>query len=206
MSAKSNESQPFDFSANPDQHEIVAISNTFWYYTVGNVAMIGFANSYSWHLSEPYFEEACKFIDETKPALVLLQGHWNSGGLGAIDGMDTEHVYTKIQRVPGCDNLGTRLKYVEGHKHCNQIIQKNTGFVLGAFGFEDGDSSCAGAFGLPILDTRNGVAKLNYFELGRYGRRADNFNDIIHCFKTQGYSNCTHYADVWMEEPLSTPS
>merc|ERR1712146_860934 len=67
MSAKSDESQPFDFSANPDDFDIVDISNTFWYYTVGNVAMIGFANSYSWHLSELYFKEACKFVDETKP-------------------------------------------------------------------------------------------------------------------------------------------
>jgi len=59
---------------------------------------------------------------------------------------------------------------------------------------------------LAAILARNGTAKLNYFELGKHGRRVDNFNDIIHCFETQGYSDCTHDADVWMEEPLSTPS
>merc|ERR1712048_1469369 len=70
--------------------------------------------------------------------------------------------------MQGCDTLGSRLKYVEGHYHCNKIVENNTGFVL-----------------------------------GKQGQRTKDFDAIIDCFKTNGYSQCTHYAQVWMEEPLS---
>merc|ERR1712187_569254 len=98
----------------------------------------------------------------------------------------------------GCDTLGTRLKYVEGHFHCNKIILDNTGFMLGSFGM----TNCGGDFGVPILDTRNGTAKLHYFELGKQGQRTENFDVIIDCFRSKGYSRCLNYAQVWMEETL----
>merc|ERR1719517_352655 len=72
-------------------------------------------------VSEPYFQEACKWVKDTNPALVFLQGHWNSQDMGCKAGMDTEDVFTKVQSISGCDTLGTRLKYVEGHDHCNKI-------------------------------------------------------------------------------------
>merc|ERR1712151_129263 len=194
-------SQPFDFSANPDQNEIVDASNTFWYYTMGNVAFIGFANSYSWDIVEPYFKKACQWVNETDPALVVLQGHWNGDNLGCSSHMDTEDVFTKVQSLHGCDALGTRLKYVEGHEHCNRVTKVNTGFLLGSFGF----SGC-GQFGLPILDTCNGTAKLFYFEIGKDGRRTQHFDEILDCFKTSGYSQCLHFAEEWMNEPLPSTS
>lgn len=93
---------------------------------------------------------------------------------------------------------------MEGHKHCNYEIENNTGYLLGAFGFEDGDSSCAGAFGIPVLDTRHGYARLYYFKMGEHGHRLPNWDTIMNCFKDQGYSNCLQYAEVWMEEKLNS--
>jgi hypothetical protein len=204
MGAKLQESRPFDFSQNPDEYKIVDISNTFWYYTMGNVALIGFSNAYDWEDTKPYFEEACQWVKDTNPALVFLIGHWNGQNGGCSAGMATEDAFTRVKKIAGCDTLGTRLKFVEGHKHCNQVKEPNTGYVLGAFGFADSDTSCNGAFGLPILDTRNGWARLYYFELGVQGKRTEDFDKIIDCFKTKGYSECTHYAQVWMEEDLTT--
>jgi hypothetical protein len=206
VSAKHDEAQPFNFDADPAKYEIADISNSFWYYTVGNVALVGFSSSYDWDASLPYFREACSWIGSTKPALAVLVGHWNSENSGCVEGMGTESVFARVQRLAGCDTLGTRIKFVEGHKHCNQIKQNNTGFLLGSFGFSDSDTSCSGAFGLPILDTRDGWARLYYFELGSFGQRADNFDTIIECFKEKGFSMCMSYAQLWMEEPINTIS
>lgn len=202
VSAQADSAQPFALDANPDEHQIVSASNTFWYYKMGNVAMIGFSNAYSWEENLPFFQDACAWVAETKPDLVMLMGHWNGVNDGCVADMDTEHAFAKASKLEGCKNLGSRLKYVTGHKHCNYVIENNTGFLLGSFGFEDGDRSCNGAFGLPILDTRHGWARLYYFELGRQGRANENFNTIMQCFRDKGYSNCLHYATVWMEEQL----
>jgi hypothetical protein len=206
VAATRKESEPFNFTQSPDEYKIVDISNTFWYYTMGNVAFIGFSNAYDWEESEPYFKNACQWIKDTNPALVFLLGHWNGQNGGCTPGMATMDAFARVQQVDGCDTLGTRIKYVEGHKHCNYETEPSTGWLFGAFGFADSDSSCDGAFGLPILDTRNGKARLYYFELALQGERVDNFDTIIDCFKTKGYSKCTHYAQVWLDEPLTAPA
>merc|ERR1712151_972153 len=125
MSSKTDASQPFDFSANPHKNDIVDVSNTFTYYTMGNVAYINFANAYVWADLEPYFYEACRWVNDTNPSLIVLQGHWNSQDMGCQNGMDTEDVFVKLQTIHGCDTLGSRLKYVEGHYHCNKIVKNN---------------------------------------------------------------------------------
>ena len=42
-------------------------------------------------------------------------------------------------KIPGCDNLSKKLKYIEGHKHCNLITKNNTGYMFGAMGMSDSD-------------------------------------------------------------------
>merc|ERR1712048_181086 len=92
--------------------------------------------------------------------------------------------------------MGSRLKFFEGHKHCNQIITENTGFMVGA----NGMSGC-GDFGLPILDTRNGTETLWYFKLGsNYGQRVNNWDEVLSCIESKGFSACTQYADKWMTQ------
>lgn len=193
--------QMFDFSADPESSQIAAAGNFFWYYSVGNVAFIGFSNAYSWADTEMYFREACSWVESESPGLVVLLGHWNSGGMGCQDGMDDADVYSKVQGLPGCNALGQHLKYIEGHKHCNMNF--NPGFMLGSFGMMDGDSSCHGAFGVPILDTRGGRARLMYFELGVNGARTALYDEVLGCLRGSGYDACKHYAQTWMDEPLA---
>ena len=122
-----HDSKLFDFSVDPDSRKKTAVENTIWYTAVGNVAIIGFSNAYSWEEVLPYFTRACDWIKGLSPALVILIGHWHGSeyrapkGMtdvsrdiyrkvqsvyhgqtrGAAKGMFTEDVYSKIQTVPG---------------------------------------------------------------------------------------------------------
>lgn len=193
--------KPFNFDVDPDSTQLASVDNFVWYNMVGNVAMLGFANSYSWEESEPHFQKACQWIASEQPSLVVMIGHWNSEGLGCASGMDTEEVRPKLMQLEGCNNLGDRLKYFEGHEHCNYVKEKDYGFLVGSFGY----NGC-GNFGLPILNTRNGRATLHYFPLGDNWQKADNFDEILGCIGAKGYSACTEYAQVWLDQPLTTPS
>ena len=206
-------SEMFDFSVDPDvQEQITSVENTIWYTAIGNMAMIGFCNAFSWEAVEPHFRRACEWIDDTAPAVVFLVGHWYGGNWGAPEGMGTEDVYKTIQTLPGCDKLGGKLKYLLGHVHANKILEKDTGFMLGAYGVSGVDKQLFDMFGLPpddgdqlglpILDTRNSRVKLSYFELANAGKKADNFDEILGCISAKGYSACEHYATVWLDQPL----
>jgi len=202
VSAQGSSPVPFNFTTNPDEGQLADISNTFWYNAYGNVAFIGFSNAFDWNANQPYFEEACAWVQQAQPELVVMMGHWNSVDHGCATTMDTDDVYTRVRQISGCSELGTRLKYVEGHKHCNFVQRNNTGFLFGSFGFEDGDASCHGAFGIPVLDTRGGEAVIYYFELAKMEVKVENFDEILQCFADNGLSGCTQHAQVWMREPL----
>jgi hypothetical protein len=194
-----NGSAPFDFRVDPDTKTETAIENTVWYNMVGNVATLGFSNAYSWNASVPHFTKACQWVAREKPALVIMIGHWHGSGMGCPSGMDTDHVFTSIQTLPGCDDLGGRLKYFEGHTHTNQILQKDTGFLLGSFGYNGQGEQ----LGLPILDTRGGRVKLNYFQLAENGVRSPDFDEILGCFGAKGYSGCMNYSTSWLDQSLA---
>jgi hypothetical protein len=189
--------QPFNFDVNPDSTQLASIENFIWYNMIGNVALLGFANAFSWEESEPHFQNMCQWVASEKPQLVVMIGHWNSEGLGCASGMDTEEVFPKIMALEGCSNLGDKLKYFVGHEHCNYKIDDGNGFLVGSFGY----AGC-GNFGLPILDTRNGRATLNYFPLGDNWNKVANYDEILGCIGAKGYSACTQYADVWMDQAL----
>mmetsp|Transcript_91044 Transcript_91044/g.208645 ORF Transcript_91044/g.208645 Transcript_91044/m.208645 type:complete len:607 (-) Transcript_91044:393-2213(-) len=198
MASKDNPAEPFDFSVSADSQEICAVSNSFWYNAVGNVGFIGFSNAYEWWQLEGYFQEACAWAQETQPQLVVLLGHWDAVNLGCQAGEDTPDVFRKVQSIPACSALGDSLKYVVGHNHCNEIMQADTGFMLGAFGM----SGC-GQFGLPVLDTRNNRAKLYYFKMGTGGQREGQFQAVLDCLDASGFDGCLQYADTWMDVALA---
>jgi hypothetical protein len=197
-----SDTSPFDFTADPEKNEIVAPRNTFWYYMMGNVAFIGFSNTEAWQEAEAHFKEACQWASTEQPELIVLLGHWNSGGMGCAQGMDTPSAYERVIQLDGCSALRSRIKWVEGHKHCNQILKNNTGFLLGSFGFMEGDQHCMGGFAIPILDTTGGRARLYYYELGKLGVRTNNFDIILDCLTANGHAGCKKYAQLWMDEPL----
>merc|ERR1712100_588839 len=125
-------------------------------------------------------------------------GHWDGDNMGCASGMATPEAYSKLVSVPGCSALSSKIKYFEGHTHCNHVTNTNTGFMIGAFGM----SGC-GDFGLPVLDTRGGEAKLWYFGLGSGGRRNSNWDTVLGCIRANGVSGCTQYASPWMQQSLS---
>merc|ERR1711957_428272 len=127
-----------------------------------------------------------------------MGGHWDGDNMGCASGMAASEVYDKVQSLSGCDALQGRIKYFEGHTHCNQIMESNTGFMVGA----NGMSGC-GNFGLPILDTRGDQATLWYFSLGSNGQRHSNWDEVLTCIRNYGFSACTQYADKWMQQSLT---
>lgn len=201
MSAKADEAQPFDFSANPFAGEPAHFSNFFSYNMLGNVAFISFSGQASWSESESYFAEACQWVGEQDPDLLVLLGHWDADNLGCQAGMATPEAFSRLMGYSGCGNLADRVKFFEGHNHCNHIIQSNTGFMIGSFGM----SGC-GDFGIPIMDTRDGQAVLYYFQLGAGGQRSSNWGTIMDCLKSNGYAACKQYAQVWMQQDLPSAS
>ena len=203
VAARKDDSRMFDFSVDPDTKQRTAVENTIWYTAVGNVAIIGFSNAYSWEEVLPHFTRACKWIHGVAPALVILIGHWYGSGKGAPSGMGTEDVYDKIQTVHGCDKLGGRLKYFTGHIHRNLILKKDTGFMFGSNGMATKPFKVGQQLGLPILDTRHGRVKLSYFDLGKNGKKVHNFDEILGCISAKGYHACAHYATVWLDQSLA---
>merc|ERR1712139_444346 len=181
-----------------------------WYNIVGNVAFIGFSNQADWEYQSNFFQEACDYVQEQNPALLVLLGHWNKQDMGCASGFDTPDAYQKVMGIEGCGSLGDRVKYFEGHRHCNFPVEDNVRFMVGSFGM--GNGGCGGsdtgdgAFGLPIMDTRGDVAKLYYFELGKYESRTDNFDSLLNCLQDKGLSGCTDQPGVytWMNQPISS--
>ena len=55
-----------------------------------HISMPTGAHSYAEML--PYFEEACTYLATQEPAAVLLQGHWNTQGLGCPSEMNVPEV------------------------------------------------------------------------------------------------------------------
>jgi len=209
MSAKKDHTDPFDFHRDPEKNETAAASNFQWYNRVGNVAFIGYTAVYGWETQRPFFEEACAWAADEDPALLLVLGHYHAVDMGAKKRMDAPSVYNMLRGMPGCNKLGTRIKFFEGHLHCNGIIFENTGFLVGSFGM--GPGGCKGlypytgdgALGLPILDTRGKKSKLYYLELAK-DKQKTHFDDLLECLESKGLSGCLGKpgVKVWMEESI----
>merc|ERR1712224_291075 len=169
---------------------------------IGNTAFISFSGQATWEDYGPYFKEACSWVKEEDPALIVLMGHWNKDNKGCSDGMATNEVHERLLTLDGCpDYFDTRLKYFMGHTHCHVIEEKNTGFRVGAFGMYAGREGCEN-FSLPFLDTRGDTARLWWFPMGDNGTRHDHWDEVLNCIKSNGLSACTKYAEPWMEHQL----
>lgn len=203
MSAKADESSPFDFSRDPANRSVAHHSNFFHYSMIGNTAFISFSGQATWEDYEANFQEACSWASDQDPALAVLMGHWNRDNKGCSDGMATSEVHEKLRSISGCAELGTRLKYFQGHTHCHVVEENNTGFRVGGFGMYAGGEGCEN-FGLPFLDTRGDTARLWWFPMGDDGARNSNWDEVLNCIKSNGLSACTQYAEVWMEQPVQT--
>lgn len=194
MAAKDDAAQPFNWKYQPPK--LVDRSNTFFYHSVGNVFMIGFANNFGLREQEPWFREACQHADKAKPALILLMGHWNYMYHGCPAGADTPAVRTWLEGVPGCQ--GKLIKGVDGHTHDNKVHATHN-FMIGAWGYEGGD----GSFGLPFVDTRGGRVRFIWFLLVKRNHpRVDSW-DTINCLKEKGINGCMDKPnEVWFDQKI----
>jgi len=99
--------------------------------------------------------------------------------------------------------LGPRLKYMDGHTHCNHAggswaaggAAEEVGFMIGGHGM----SGCS-QYGFAVVDSTGGRLRLLYYEERSAG--ADAFEQILACVAASGISSCAHLASVWLDSPL----
>ena len=199
---------PYDFSVNLDAIEPSAVTlppleNFFFYNQIGNVAFIGYSGAYPYEETVPYFEEACKWAVNTDPAVVLLLGHWNGdGGAGCESDMSVPNAYHELLSIEACAPLASRLRYVEGHTHCNLVDEAQVGFMVAGLGM----TGC-GDFGFPVFDSTGSEFNIYYFPIqqapiGGKDEVFDNYDTILACIEEHGVSGCYHLATKWFTTPL----
>ena len=103
-------------------------TNFVWYNKIGNLGFIGYSGATGFEETKPYFEEACAFMENEQPApdVIFLLGHWNQENAGCAVDMETQDVHHAIVTMPGCSG-GDRLKYIDGHEHCN-LLENGKGY------------------------------------------------------------------------------
>ena len=171
--ASQDSSRLFNFDLDPDSQPhwnsfLNNGSNFLFYHKLGNVGFLGYTGAATYEETVPHLHAACKYFAVSKPEVIFLLGHWNTGGLGCGNSMSVPAVHEALLKIPECSGLQSRLKYMDGHEHCNYIQAKNGkdnyGFMIGGHGMAD--IGCRPQYGFAYLDTTQGRAKLYYFEVG----------------------------------------
>jgi hypothetical protein len=102
---------------------------------IGNVGFMGYSGAHSYEDTLPYIEEACAWASaqESLDALLLL-GHWNSPGDGCEADMTVSAMFENMKGIEACASVASRMKYFVGHKHCNMVLEEDTGFMVCLYG------------------------------------------------------------------------
>jgi hypothetical protein len=203
-----------DFSIDPDKVQqwnksLNKASNLFWYNMLGDVGFIGVAGAFPEEEVGPYLDQACQWLGTVspRPNWVFLFGHWNGGGdnwCNPCPYMDTPDIYRRLLSTPGCKEFGSRLKYQDGHVHCNQIqeldphTQDAVGLMIGASGM-DGCSQ----YGFEYMESSNGRLQIYYFELDNDSGLHQS-EPVLECIRKVGLPNCLHFATLWFDGNSTT--
>lgn len=134
-----------------------------------------------------------------QPKSVFVLGHWNDDSSGCSSNMAVPEVYSTISKYPGCD-IGDKLKYFDGHVHCNTMqgkgVKEEVGFMIGGHGMDG-----CGQYGFNYVDSTGGTLKIYYFE--ERTETTDSYQEILDCVKAnKTVSDCTHLATLWLETKL----
>ena len=134
-----------------------------------------------------------------------MLGHWNDGGYGCDVDMAVGNLYEELSTIPVCTPVASKMKYVMGHTHINDIVEDDIGFIVAGQGMSQGDQS--GDFGLPVFDTTDGRFRVFYFSFAKKGENVqvfdkDAYDEILDCIQVNGISNCYSLAEVWSDLPL----
>ena len=100
------------------------------YYKLGNAGFISYSGGHSYDAMEAYFEEACAYLTSSNVQAVMLMGHWNTPGLGCSSDMNVPATYKELLQLPVCQALEGKMRYFEGHTHCNTVVEENVGFMV----------------------------------------------------------------------------
>eukprot|EP00440_Ansanella_granifera_P028054 gb/GFBE01030478.1/.p1 GENE.gb/GFBE01030478.1/~~gb/GFBE01030478.1/.p1 ORF type:complete len:465 (+),score=107.55 gb/GFBE01030478.1/:1-1395(+) len=199
-----------DFSVDPDARAQWTTwqnvgTNFVVYHKLGNVGFLSFSGAAGFNDLKPHFQEACQYFEQSKPAVVFLLGHWNGEGMGCGSGMATPELRGELLALPGCSALGERLKYMDGHEHCNYIQERGAepfGFMIGAHGMDD---KCEAQFGFVYLDSTDGRVRLYYFEVASHSK-GDRFQALLSCVQANGgLPGCVAgFAETWLDVPAAS--
>lgn len=177
-------------------------SNFFFYNQLGNVAVIGFNGANKYDDISSYLDDSCEWASSINPALVVLLGHWNVDNDGCTDGSDVPTVYKALMTNPKCAAVAKKIKYLEGHTHCNKVIEQDVGFMVGANGMTQA-TDCGGVWGVTVMDTTNNRFRMLHFPLIKDGSGGyDNYDTINQCILQKGVSGCYDLAQEWANVPF----
>lgn len=176
------------------------VRNSFFFHTIGDLGFVGYAGAAPLQTLKPHLNEACAYFGSVAPPprAIFVLGHWNDVSSGCQSGADTPDVRALLDSIDGCRGLGDRLKFIDGHTHCNQIQQRGeheaVGFMVGGHGM----SGCS-QYGFAVVDSTDEASlRVLYFEERSTSR--DAFDAILACVQTSGISGCEHLAAaVWLE-------
>jgi hypothetical protein len=206
---------PLDFSVDPTASalrlrdgnpHLPPATNFFTLNAIGDVMMMSFSGAHTFEDSKPLFDDACKVVSEQKPKWFIVIGHWTGVDLGCQPKMTTKEVHEYITTVDGCKEMAHRVKWLEGHVHCNVVMEKDTGFRVAGFGMKD----CSN-FGFPFIDSTGDHLEIGYFPIvGGNGTvpsadEAASANDVdfdtLHaCIQANGIAGCKRYAVNWLRQ------
>jgi len=221
-----------DFSVDPDatarwNSSLNTAANLVWYHAVGDVGFIGASGAFPESALAPHLDAACAWLaalpTAARPRWLFLLGHWDGDGGATAEaecnpclGADTPALHARLRHTPGCAEYGSRLKYQDGHTHCNRVqeVEAGTGEARGFLVGASGMSGCS-QFGFEYVETEGeaageggaeggaragggGALRVWYFELEREGApsRAD---AVLSCVAAQGLPACTHLATLWFD-------
>jgi len=190
-------------SSNADGSDMRnAAENFFWYHKLGNLGFIGYSGAATVNETLEHLQQACAYFETSKPAFVFIATHWNEPGEGAEEGMQAPTIRNAILEMPGCD-LGDRIKYLDGHVHCNAIQENGAneavGFTIGGRGMWD--LTCLPVAGFLYIDSsRDDMLRVFHFK--EHTLFKNNHPEILACVQQQGIGSCTHLAELWLETPL----
>eukprot|EP00331_Platyophrya_macrostoma_P019273 CAMPEP_0176475484 /NCGR_PEP_ID=MMETSP0127-20121128/43631_1 /TAXON_ID=938130 /ORGANISM="Platyophrya macrostoma, Strain WH" /LENGTH=243 /DNA_ID=CAMNT_0017871083 /DNA_START=28 /DNA_END=760 /DNA_ORIENTATION=- len=202
---------PVQLSVDPDRENVLdhydrmpSFANFFFYHHIGVLGFIGFSGAHPLSEMSLQLQEACLYMQREAVQWVLLVGHWNSAGDGAVLNTTTNYLYhTAVLSLPGCAELGPKkIKYMLGHTHCNVIDDVDRGFMVGGFGMGGGRQDC-GDFGLPYIEASPSQLLVTYFPIThRFDWWDDQYDAVMTCIATEGLSNCRHLGRTWVNVTL----
>ena len=145
-----------------------------------------------------HFAKACNYFQNASVSSVFILGHYDSSSDRYDYALTVPDARDYISKLSGCDSLGDKLKYLDGHTHTNKIQSKGkyepVGFMIGAHGMTQSNSPSQ--YGFLYIETE--PLALWYFE--ERNKWHDNFDKILSCVKNsqKGIGDCTHLAIKWL--------